>query len=59
MIAVAVALFIISGMKANKYECLDTELIDTEYGVTGMVGEKKEKYYSPNRKISLFGNVCL
>ena len=34
MIAVAVALFIISGMKANKYEYLDTELIDTEYGVT-------------------------
>lgn len=60
MIAVAVALFIISGMKANKYEYLDTELIDTEYGVTGMVGEKKEKYYRMHTMYMVLGiTLCV
>lgn len=44
MIAVAVYLFIIYGMKMKDYEFLNTEIIETEYGVSGMVKEKKKEY---------------
>ena len=43
-IAVAVALFIISGMKMKPYDYLINEGIDTEYGVSGMVKEKKNAF---------------
>lgn len=44
LIAIAVSLFIISGNKYKPFEYLDKEGIDTEYGVSGMVTEKKSKY---------------
>lgn len=44
LIAAAVALFIVSGMRMKPYEYLDTECIDTEYGVSGMVKEKADKH---------------
>ena len=44
LIAAAVTLFIISGNKYKPFEYLDKEGIDTEYGVSGMVTEKKSKY---------------
>ena len=42
MVAIAVGLFIHSGSKTEKYEYLEKEIFETEYGVTGMVKEKKE-----------------
>ncbi|MBQ8195086.1 MAG: helix-turn-helix transcriptional regulator [Oscillospiraceae bacterium] len=44
MAAAAVALFIINGMQLSKYEYLEKEVIETAYGVSGMVKDKKEKY---------------
>ena len=44
MIAAAVAMFIVSGSKKKPFEYLEKEGIDTEYGVSGMVTEKKSKH---------------
>ena len=44
MVAVAVALFILTGMRTKPFEYLEHENIETEYGVSGMVREKKKQY---------------
>jgi len=44
MIAGAVGLFIFSGILISPYKYLENEAIDTEYGVSGMAKEKKEKH---------------
>lgn len=44
LIAVAVFMFIISGMKMSHTEHLEKEVFETEYGVTGMVKEKSRAY---------------
>lgn len=44
MIAAAVFLFVKNGMRLSKYDYLENEIIDTEYGVTGMVKERKAEY---------------
>lgn len=46
MIGAAVALFVISGVRANRYEYLTREPIDTLYGVDGMVRERMERGHS-------------
>lgn len=42
MVAVAVALFIMSGMAVEKWNFLEEEAFETEYGVSGMVHEKQK-----------------
>ena len=44
IIACAVYFFIKNGIALSKYEYLETEAIDTAYGVTGMVREKRQAY---------------
>ena len=44
IIAVAVMVFITTGMKLGKYDFLEKELLDLEYGVAGIVETKKENY---------------
>ncbi len=44
MIAAAVALFVVTGLQGNRYEYLEDSPIETEYGVDGMVREKKERF---------------
>ncbi len=44
MVACAVVIFIMSGEKTRKYEFLDTEPIETAYGVTGIVREKQNRF---------------
>ena len=44
MIAAAVFLFVKNGMQLSEYDYLENEIIDTEYGVTGMVKERKAEY---------------
>lgn len=46
LVAMAVYMFITTGMKLKKYEFLETEDFETAYGVTGLVKDKKEKYAS-------------
>ena len=43
-VASAVFLFITSDLKTQDYEFLDTEIIETAYGVNGMVREKQNRY---------------
>ena len=44
LIGGAVALFVISGIKGSRYEYFEKEVIDTAYGVDGMVRERREKF---------------
>ena len=58
MIAIAVGLFITSGKQIKRYEYLEKEGIDTEYGVSGMVNEKKAKF-EPTHTLFLIIGVIL
>jgi len=58
MVAIGVALFIISGQKMKPYDYLSREGIDTEYGVSGMAGDKKSKY-TPKHTIFIVIGVML
>ena len=40
----AVALFVSSGLRISRYEYLEKEPIDTLYGVSGMVAERREQF---------------
>ena len=44
MIGTAVALFVLAGLTGSRDEYLEKELLDTAYGVDGMVRDRREKY---------------
>ena len=44
LVGTAVALFVTSGLRSARYEYLEHEIVDTLYGVDGMVRERREKY---------------
>ena len=44
LVAGAVALFVISGIRSARFEYLEKEAIDTLYGVDGMVRERRERF---------------
>ena len=44
LVSVAVTLFVIAGFKLKKYEYLEKKTFETEYGVAGVVNEKKNKF---------------
>ena len=58
MIACAVAIFVKNGMQLSKYGYLEEELIDTEYGVTGMVKERKQEY-EHTHLVGMTGGIIL
>lgn len=57
LVAVAVSIFIINGMQLSKYEYLEKEIIETAYGVSGMVKDKKEKYAAKHMRNIVTGVV--
>ena len=57
MIATACAIFIACGAKTKEYGFLETELIETEYGVTGMVKERKKEYETTYTRYNILGTV--
>lgn len=60
LVAVAVALFIYCGAQTKEYEYLDREPFETEYGVSGMVREKKARFAPLYTKLNIIGTVlCL
>lgn len=60
MVAISVFLFIKCGNEGEKFEYLNTEEIETEYGVTGMVREKKNAFASKyNMGISVGVVLCI
>ena len=58
LIAIAVMIFILCGMKTKKYEFLEKEDIETAYGVSGMVKEKRDAYHSPYVTQLVIGIAC-
>ena len=44
LVGAAVALFVLTGIRTQKYEYLEKEAIETAYGVSGMVREKMEGF---------------
>lgn len=58
IIACAVMTFITTGMKTKKYEYMEHELLDLEYGVSGIVETKKD-YYAAAHKMSIALGVGL
>lgn len=58
IVAIAVFMFITSGAKLKPYEFLEKEIIETGYGVTGMVKEK-QKDFEHSRISSLALGVIL
>lgn len=55
IIAVAVGLFIFSGMSMKPFDFLSKKCIDTEYGVDGMVKEKKNHYQQKHIMMTAIG----
>ena len=44
LVGCAVAIFVMTSLQGQRYEYLEKETIDTEYGVDGMVKDRREKY---------------
>lgn len=58
LIAIAVTIFILCGMKTKKYEFMEKEDIETAYGVSGMVKEKRDACHSPYVTQLVIGITC-
>lgn len=57
MVAAAVTLFLMAGNKLTRYTYLDSEVIDTAYGVSGMVKEEMEKFRGTYNRCNVIGVV--
>lgn len=57
MVAAAVGLFIYTGMQTGQYEYLEKENIETQYGVTGMVKERKAQFRDTYIKYNIIGVI--
>ena len=55
MVASAVAIFIREGMQGRRYEYLENINIDTEYGVSGMVRERRDAYAETHSRLLIIG----
>ena len=58
IVAAAVALFIITGLRGKQYEYLENTNIDTEYGVSGMAKERRSAYEPAHSRL-LVGGITL
>jgi len=55
LVTIAVALFISSGRKTAVYDFLEKEIFETEYGVSGMVAERKAQYNETYTRNNIIG----
>ena len=55
MVAAAVGIFIREGLRGSKYEYLERIAIDTEYGVDGMVKERRDAYAEKHSRRLIIG----
>ena len=55
MIIPAVGLFVISNLRISRYEYLEKEPVETLYGVTGMVKDRKEKFQAVHSRYMMTG----
>jgi len=60
LIASSVMLFVLTGSRMKKYEYLETELLDLEYGIAGIVETKKENYANTHKwSVTLGVGLCI
>ncbi len=60
MVIPAVGLFIVSNLRISRYEYLEKEPVDTLYGVTGMVRDRKEKFQPTRTRYLVIGIlICM
>lgn len=57
MVAVGVAIFLSCAAKAKPYEFLKKEPFETEYGVAGMVRERRKEYAPAYARLNITGTV--
>ena len=55
IVAIAVGLFVREGMRNKPYAYLDNTAIDTEYGVSGMVKERRDSYAETHSRLLIIG----
>lgn len=58
LVAVAVAIFLSCSSKSKEYRFLEEEPFETEYGVSGMVNEKKKDYSATYSRLVTVGTVA-
>lgn len=58
LVAAGVALLVSSGLKTAKYEYLEKENFETEYGVEGMVRDRQKKYHDTYLRYTISG-ICI
>lgn len=60
MVAIAVAIFISTGNRNKQFEALEKECFETQYGVTGMVKERRDQYRERYHKQIIAGTcICI
>ncbi|MGX8773883.1 MAG: helix-turn-helix domain-containing protein [Bacillota bacterium] len=57
MAAIAVAMFLSVGMRGKRFEYLEELNIETEYGVSGMVKERQDRYSETHSRMLIVGIV--
>ena len=57
IVTIAVILFVVSGFKLNKYEFINSQDFETQYGVTGYINEKKNNYYQTYMIMMVIGII--
>lgn len=57
LVAGAVAVFISCGARVSAYEFLDKTPFETEYGVTGMVSERRHAFEATYTRLNILGTV--
>ncbi len=55
LVAAAVGMFIREGMRGKPYEYLENTDIDTEYGVSGMVKNRRDRYAEKHSRLLIIG----
>ncbi|MBR3331362.1 MAG: XRE family transcriptional regulator, partial [Mogibacterium sp.] len=55
MIAAAVAMFLMTGMRGKQYDYLENIDIDTAYGVSGMAKERRAQYAEKHSRLLIVG----
>ena len=56
--AIACAIFISCNAKTKEFEFLEKEPIDTDYGVSGIVKERKKEFENIYTRYNILGTVC-
>lgn len=57
LVAAAVGIFLTCGAKAKAFSFLETEPFETEYGVSGMVRQRRQDFQSTANRLNMIGTI--